>query len=233
MKDNEKNNLHKNHRERLRNKFKLSPETITNHELVEMLLYYTIPRADTNEAAHELLNLAKNRIENVFELDKMQIKSVGGLGENSADFIFLLAEILKRIEKEKISAVKVKRLTTQNIKNYLLGEFLGAKKEQFIMISTDIDCNFLNKHILSVGSETASVVSVKEIVRNAISDRAAFVFIAHNHPNGVLVPSGNDIEITKAVCEALALVEISVIEHYIVTKKDCLGIIKSCDLFKN
>lgn len=211
----------------------MSSETITNHELLEMLLYYSIPRADTNEAAHELLNYAGNRLERVFELDRMQIRDIGGLGESSADFIALLAEILKRIEKEKITSSRVKKLTTQSIKNFLLGEFLGVQKEQFMMISTDIDCNFLNKHILSVGSETASVVSIKEVVRNAISDRAAFVFVAHNHPNGVLLPSENDIEITRSLCEALALVEIPVIEHYIVTKKDCLGIIKSCDLFNN
>ena len=216
----------------MRQKFKKSPQNMPDHELLEMLLYYSIPRIDTNEIAHELFNVAKNRLENVFSLDEAQIKSVDGLGERSAELISLLRELNKRIEIERLDCQKVKKLTTQNIKNYLISEFLGLKKEQFMMICTDMDCNMLNKHIISVGSESSSVVSVKEIVRNAICDKASFVFIAHNHPNGLLIPSDNDIDVTKTVCEALALVEIPVIEHYIVTNKDCVGIIKSCNLFK-
>jgi len=232
LKENKKRQVHKNHRERMRQKFKKSPQTMPDHELLEMLLYYSIPRIDTNAIAHELFDIAKKRLENVFSLDAAQIKSVDGLGERSAELISLLRELKKRIEIEKLNCQKVKKLTTQNIKNYLISEFLGLKKEQFLMICTDMDCNMLNKHILSVGSESSSVVSVKEIVRNAICDKASFVFIAHNHPNGLLIPSDNDIEVTKTVCEALALVEIPVIEHYIVTNKDCVGIIKSCNLFK-
>lgn len=227
-----KSNLHKNHRERMREKFKKFPQGMSDHELLEILLFYSIPRINTNPMAHELFDLAKNKLENVFSLDKSQIKSVVGLGEKSAELISLLREINNRIEVERLECQKIKKLTTQNIKKYLIGEFLGLKKEQFMMICTDMDCNMLSKHILSVGSESSSVVSVKEIVKNAIVDKASFVFIAHNHPNGLLIPSQNDIEVTKTVCEALALVEIPVIEHYIVTSKDCLGIIKSCNIFR-
>ena len=228
----ENSEIHGKHRERMRQKFKQSAQSMPDHELLEMLLYYSIPRIDTNTMAHKLFNLAKNRLENVFSLDERQIKSIDGLGQRSAELVSLIREINNRLEKEKFDCKNVKRLTTQNIKQYLVGEFLGLKKEQFMMICTDMDCNVLNKHILSVGSESSSVVSVKEIVKNAIIDKAKFVFVAHNHPNGLLMPSESDIEVTKTICEALALVEIPVIEHYIVTDKDCIGIIKSCNLFK-
>lgn len=226
-----KSKIHKNHRERMREKFKKSPESMPDHELLEMLLYHSIPRIDTNEAAHNLLNAGRNTLTGVFNLDNAELKAVDKIGNKSAEFISLLKEIHKRIEKEKISNSRLKKLTTQNIKNYLIGEFLGLEKEMFLMISVDVDCNILNKHTLSIGSESSSMVSIKEVVRNAVTDKAKFVFIAHNHPNGLLIPSDNDIELTKTVCEALALVEIPVIEHYIVTKKDCLGIIKTCNLF--
>ena len=228
----DKKNVHDEHRKRMREKFKKFPQSMPDHELLEMLLYYSIPRIDTNAMAHELFDLAKNRLENVFSFDRTQIKSIDGLGEKSAELICLLKEINNRIERERLDCKKVKKLTTQNIKNYLIGEFFGQTKEQFMMISVDMECNIINKHILSVGSESSSVVSVKEIVRNAVADKAIFVFLAHNHPNGLLIPSQTDIDLTKTVCEALALVEIPVIEHYIVTDKDCIGIIKSCNLFK-
>lgn len=226
-----KSKIHKNHRERMREKFRKSPQSMPDHELLEMLLYHSIPRIDTNEVAHNLLNAGRNSLTGVFNLDTVELKAISGIGGKSADFISLLKEIHKRIEKEKISTSKLKKLTTQNIKNYLIGEFLGLDREMFLMISVDVDCNILNKHTLSIGSESSSMVSIKEVVRNAVTDKAKFVFIAHNHPNGLLVPSNNDIELTRIVCEALALVEIPVIEHYIVTSKDCLGIIKACNLF--
>lgn len=228
----DKNEIHKNHRERMREKLKKYPGSLSDHELLEILLFYSIPRVDTNEKAHMLLNLAKGSLGNVFNLDEAQIKNVDGLGERSVEFFMLLREIINRMEKERLEKPKVKKLTTQNIKDYLKNEFFGLQKEQFMMIDVDIDCNIINKHILSVGSESSSVVSVREIVRSAVADKAVFVFLAHNHPNGLLVPSDNDIELTKTVCEALALVEIPVIEHYVVTDKDCVGIIKSCNLFK-
>lgn len=224
--------MHANHRQRMREKFKKSPDLMTDHELLEMLLYYTIPRRNTNETAHEILRLSKNSLKKAFMLDRMQLKSVKGIGEKSAEFFALLKEIMCRIEKENIDSSNVKKLTTQNIKNFLIKEFYGLKKEQFLMICVDMECNIINKHILSQGSETSSTVSMKEVVQNAVADRAAFVFMAHNHPNGLLIPSDSDIEFTKVCCEALALIEVAVIEHYIVTDKDCMGIIKKCGLFK-
>ena len=223
--------IHKEHRKRMREKFKKSPHSMPDHELLEILLYHCIPVIDTNDKAHNLINLAGKSLGNVLELDETQIKTIDGLGSKTADYIMLLRELYNRIERERLTSKKVKKLTTQNIKNYLISEFLGLKKEQFLMICVDIDCNIINKHIVSVGSESSSVVSMKEVVKNAVTDKANFVFLAHNHPNGLLIPSDNDIELTKIVCEALALVEVPVIEHYIVTNKDCLGIIKGCGLF--
>ena len=141
--------IHENHRERMRQKFKKSPQGISDHELLEMLLYYSIPRINTNEPAHRLLKLGKNSIKGVFELDSAQIKGIEGLGEKSAEYISLIKETFNRIEKEKISNPKIKKLTTQNIKNFLIGEFLGYEKEMFLMISADVDCNIINKHIIS------------------------------------------------------------------------------------
>ena len=226
-----KGGIHKEHRKRMREKFKKSPRSMPDHELLEILLYHSIPIIDMNDKAHKLMNLAGKSLSNVLELDEAQIKTIDGLGSKTADYIMLLRELYNRIERDKLATKKVKKLTTQNIKNYLISEFLGLEKEQFLMICVDIDCNIINKHIVSVGSESSSTVSIKEVVRNAVTDKAKFVFIAHNHPTGILVPSDSDINLTKSVCEALALVEVPVIEHYIVTKKDCIGIIKSCNLF--
>ena len=106
-----KSKIHKNHRERMREKFKKSPQSMPDHELLEMLLYYSIPRIDTNEAAHNLLNAGRNSLTGVFNLDNTELKTVDKIGNKSADFISLLKEIQNRIEKEKISNSKLKKLT--------------------------------------------------------------------------------------------------------------------------
>ena len=140
-----KGGIHKGHRARMREKFKNQPMSMPDHELLEILLYHSIPRINTNNIAHKLIDISGNSLGGVLNLDEAQIKSIDGLGEGTADFIILLREFYNRIEKEKLTSKKVKKLTTQNIKSYLISEFLGLKKEQFIMICVDMDCNVINK----------------------------------------------------------------------------------------
>ena len=224
--------IHKNHRNRMREKFKSAPGALADHELLEMILYYAIPRINTNSHAHKILELAQNRLEGVLELEPSKIMQIEGMGESTATYFMLLNELFTRIKKEQINVKNPKRLTMQNIKPILVKEFLGFDKEKFMLICVDSECSLISKHTLSIGSETTAMVSIKEIIKYAVLDKARYVFLAHNHPGGNMFPSNADIELTKSVCDALNLVEIPVIEHYIVGKDDVFAIIRNCNIFK-
>ena len=101
MSTNDKN-LHSGHRERLRDKFKNGKESFKEHELLELLLSYSIPRKDTNALAHSLIN-EFGSLKNVLNADAELLSSVKGVGDNSACFLSLVGYLTKILNKKEIS----------------------------------------------------------------------------------------------------------------------------------
>ncbi len=219
-----KENLHREHRKRMRKKIKSAPHSLTDCEIVEMLLYLVFSRGNTNELAHILLEKSGNSLKGLLELDEGQIRSIDGLGENTAAAIATLREFYIRMEREKLDAKNERKITKANIQQKLHKLFFGKTDEEMIMITTDANCRTIGVHTVASGTQASTVVPIKKLVKIAIDDKAAYVIIAHNHPNGILVPSDADIETTKIICEALSLIDVAVIEHYIVTETSVLGI---------
>lgn len=217
-------NIHSNHRKRMRDKLRTAPQLLTDHEVLEMLLYHAIPRGNTNPMAHELLNLGKT-FKGILDLNSIQLKSVEGLGPSTETFLTVLREFYVRMEKQKLDKRHLKKITMKNISEKLHKTFFGLTEEKMIMLTLDNECHLLNTHFVASGSSNASLLSLRTIVENALTDKASYVIIAHNHPNNVLAPSKADIDTTRNICEALAIVNIPVIEHYIVTSTSALGII--------
>ena len=214
------NNIHKEHRKRMRDRLSVSPELLSDHEIIEMLLYYSIPRGNTNEQAHNLLYL-----KGVLDLSPPQIKSIKGLGDATLLLFTLLREFYIRVERQKLDRRNLKKITKDNISEKLHKIFMGSREERMIMLTVDKDCRLINTHIISLGATNAVGFSIKSVVRMALDDDAHYVFLAHNHPNEVLVPTQDDLETTELICNALSLINVPVIEHYIVTSSAELGII--------
>ena len=225
-------NVHKDHRERMKQKFSANPASITDHELIEILLYYVIRQKNTNEAAHNVLNFCGGLLP-MLELDEKKLSKIDGIGPDSARFIKLLYELYIRISKEKLNVKGKKKITRQNIPQILHKLFLGVKDERMVMISVDKNCCYLNEHIISDGNAYSAVIPFKKIVNFALDDNASYIFFAHNHPNNLLVPTKEDIETTRLLCHTLSLIDVPVIEHYIVTEASQLGIISETDYFKH
>lgn len=223
-------NIHKNHRQRMRTRLISNPQSLTDHELLEMILYNSIRQGNTNPQAHQLLNLGKN-LRGVLDLNQKQICSVQGLGESTDVLVRLLREFFIRIEKEKLDTDNSRKITRKNIAEKLHKIFYGLNEEHFIMMTVDQNCCLINTHTIASGNESSAVVSLKSIATHALDDNASFVFLAHNHPSGILAPSVEDVDTTKLICEALSVIDVPVIEHYIVTSSSILGIIDKLNLF--
>lgn len=218
--------LHGGHRERMRKKLMENPANLTDHEIVEMLLYYNFLQGDTNELGHMLFNKGGKTFNGMLELSEKEIKEIDGLGEKTAILIRLLREMYIRLKKENLNTSKSKKITKNNISDKLHEIFMGEKEEKFVMITLDKDFNIINKNVVSKGNESAAVVSVKKVVEIALNDKAYAVILAHNHPNGILSASRADIKATKLISEALSIIEIPLFEHYIVTENSMVGILK-------
>ncbi len=217
-------NVHQGHRKRMRKKFLKDNSVMDDYEIIEMLLYNVMPQANTNVQAHKLLDKGGS-LNGILELSDKEILEIDRLGENALVFIRLLRELVIRTKKEILDKGNRRKITKKNISEKLHKIFEGKTDEMFVLITTDTDCNKINEHIISSGTECMTVVPVKKIIELVLADKASFVFVAHNHPNGILAASDEDINATSVIKKALSYVDVHLIEHYIVTQKSIVGII--------
>lgn len=212
--------IHKNHRKRLRREFENAGlMRWQEHVVLEFLLFYAIPRRNTNDIAHSLIERCGGFL-NVFSASKEQLMSVKGVGESAADYITALGELIKYINCKKFSD-DVFVLNSDRCEKYLINLFDGEKEERFYMICLDTRNRIIYQDVLFEGGfESIELDSVK-VARKAVACGAACVVFAHNHPSGVARPSYADIEATRVLEAKLKVVGIGVIDHMIVAGGKC------------
>ncbi len=222
----EKENVHKNHRNRLRQKFiENDIEALQPHEVLELLLFYAYRQRDTNEIAHNLLKKFGS-LSGVFEADINSLQEVEDVGYNTAVFLKLQGNIQRYYMKEKFSKMRNLQITPQNIGEYARHLFYGYTDEVFYLISLNSNCEVISADIISKGTVNSSVVYSREVVKKALETKAVFVILAHNHPNGVLAPSEGDVKTTKVLAEALNFINVKLIDHVIVARGEHISLFK-------
>ncbi|MDR0874073.1 MAG: DNA repair protein RadC [Prevotellaceae bacterium] len=107
----------------------------------------------------------------------------------------------------------------------LLSDIRDKKQEHFVSLTLDGANRLIEKRIVTIGTLTASLVHPREVFADAITDRAASIVVAHNHPSGDLEVSPDDLEITKRLKESGELLGIHLLDHIIVTKTGWKSII--------
>jgi len=187
----------------------------SDHELLEMLLYYAIPRQDTNKLAHKLLN-EFGTLREVMNADPSRIEKVVGAGAGTAAFISLIFTVRKRIDALKYTSTKFIADSAVKVGNYFVDYFRDLQDEEFCVMLLDNSFRLIEFRPLSRGSVNSVPIDVRALTKCAIMSGATQVILAHNHPSGLTVPSNDDINITSEVEASLSAVGISLLEHVIV-----------------
>lgn len=214
--------LHTGHRDRMRQKFLSGgPELLRDHEILEMLLYSALPRRDTNDLAHRLIETFGS-LEKVVEADPDRIAALTGLGQNTACFLSLVGEVARRYTAAKVSPEGDSPVydTPESIAKFLFPYFIGQTKERAYLLLFDNGMHLLDCFHVGDGSVSGVMMSVRRIAERAYAKRAAAAILAHNHPGGLAVPSGDDMRVTARLSDALELLEIPLIEHFIFTDNE-------------
>ncbi|MBR5240063.1 MAG: DNA repair protein RadC [Clostridia bacterium] len=209
---------HDGHRQRLRAKLLSSQfDYLCQHELLELLTFYSIPRKDTNELAHTILNYYGNDFSAVFEASPGELKKIPGVGENTAALIALVSCIIRELEKEKLKEMQVLN-TTAEIGEYVMRLFSGHRKEVFYAIFLNNSHKVLAYSKITEGSVNEITVEPRKIVEEALKfPKTKQVILAHNHPSGNLSPSGADLDTTRLITRALNTLDIRVRDHIVVS----------------
>ena len=208
-------NCHEGHRQRMRDKYmRVGADNLETHELIEMLLYYCIPRRDTNGLAHEMLDhygsldrLLSARVE---ELEQFEYVSHSG-----AVLIKLIGEIERRRMIENASSV-YRYDSLDKVGEFLISLFRGQTEERLYLLAFDSGMKLIGCSLVSIGTINTVNVCANKIVELAVSLNASNIIIAHNHPGGVAVPSQNDISLTHTIESLTGLLHVRLLCHMIV-----------------
>ena len=224
MSENKKpKNPHQNHRARLRETFrKAGVDGMPDHNLLEFLLFYSIPRKDTNELAHKLIG-SFGSLSRVFDASYEQLLEIDGMGESSALLISMIPSICRRYAEGKING-KINLSDPEDAKAYLIKKFYGCKNEVFYMLCLDAVGNLINCVKLGEGTSGKVIIDKRETLESALRVGADKVIFAHNHPNGVAAPSREDLELTSDHSSILLSLGIRLVDHIIVAEGDAISL---------
>lgn len=208
-------NIHSGHRKRVKaNVIKNGFSQLEEHKLLELMLFYSIPREDTNELAHKLINHFGS-FEEVFKADVEQLRRVDGVGDNTAVMIAAMGEAFYRISKAKPIKKRVYK-NTDSIKELAVSLLQGEKNEKVILMCFDAKKTLKRTVVVSEGDEISSEINMKEIVKNLVDSNSSIAVLAHNHPDSSAEPSAHDIDSTRMLCVTLRKIGYALADHIIV-----------------
>lgn len=211
--------VHDGHRKRMKGRYlEHGLDNFTEIEALELLLYFAIPRRDTNIVARRLLERFGSLL-GVFEAGAQELSSVDGVGETAAALITLVPRIMKQGYVERAKQLLQITNSTEAAR-YLIPRFMMERDEVLLMICLDPQKRVLSCTEVNRGVVNAVQVNTRRIVELAIKNRASSVLIAHNHPCGLALPSREDDATTEQIFSALKLVAIPLVDHIIVSGTD-------------
>lgn len=219
-------NLHEGHRKRMKERFiKSGLDDFAPHNILELLLFYSIPRGDTNPVAHRLIDTFGS-LSGVFDATPEELAKVDGVGENSAILISMIPQIARKYLEDKADTANIVG-GCSDIGEFLLPKFVGRTNEALMMVSIDNKNKIISCSVVAEGTVDSAKVSRRKIMEEAMKVKATRVILAHNHPCGVAVPSSEDVVMTKEIGRLFAQVGIELVDHIIVANDDYVSMAAS------
>lgn len=215
--------VHEGHRARMRQQLKTSGmDSLSDVQVLEVLLYYAIPRSDTNPIAHALLERFGS-LDAVLEAPQAELQKIDGVGENAAQLIALIPQLERR---HLLSRARQQTIldTTAKCGRYLVPFFHGEQEEVVYLLCLDAKCKVIDCIPVHRGGVNVVGISIRNIVKAALGCNATSVVLAHNHPAGLAYPSFEDRQTTKILKQALDAVSVVLVDHIIVADDDFVSL---------
>ncbi len=207
--------VHDGHRDRLKSRFmEHGLDSFNELNALELLLFYAIPRKDTNVMAHELIDRFGS-LSGVFDASLRELTEVPGIGENAALLIKLVPQMMKKCQLSRVNDIRVFR-SSADLGRFLVPRFMDERDEVALLLCLDSRKSLICCEILNRGVVNAVDITVRRMVELALKNKAASLVLAHNHPEGIAFPSREDEIFTRKAGEALRLMGIELLDHIIV-----------------
>ncbi|MBR5120185.1 MAG: DNA repair protein RadC, partial [Clostridia bacterium] len=199
--------MHEKHRQRMMERcIKTGFASFADHEVLEMLLYFSKPRGDTNETAHLLLERF-GRIDGVFEATPEELMQIDGVGQSSAVLMQLIRESARRYTKAVMQNRK-RFMHIREVAEFANTCFVGSTTEQLYLFLFNNGMEMIDSVLLTTGAINSAEIPSRLMLEKAIFKKASCAVLAHNHPHGIAVPSDSDIQLTYNAAEVLGMINI-------------------------
>jgi len=197
---------------------KFGPETLSNAELLAVIIRTGSAEETSVALAQRLLSLGENRggISHLHDLSVEELRMTKGIGRVKALQIKAVLELSKRISASLINSNKVTIKSPAEVSMLLMEEMRYLKKEVFKVILLNTKNHIIKYLNVSVGSLNASIVHPREVFSEAVKSGCSAILLAHNHPSGDPEPSREDIETTHRLVNAGNILGIKVLDHVII-----------------
>ena len=217
---------HDGHRQRLKNRFlEEGLEKFEEHQVLELLLFYCIPRQDTNLLAHRLINHFGS-LTQVLSASADELKKVPGMGDSASTFLTLLNSFCRYYYSTRDTKPIILD-SVSKCKEFLLPHFHRRRNEMVHILCLDAKGKLLCHKFMGEGSVNSAAVPIRRIVEVALGSGATGVVLAHNHPSGLALPSPEDELTTRQLAIALSAVDITLIDHLIIADADAVSLRQS------
>lgn len=203
----EEKKLHTGHRQRLRERMMTyGADALCEHELLELILFYALPRVNTNDIAHMLLKRF-GTINNILNAPAEELCAVSGIGGSAADFIRLIGDLCGEYDR---LAPDFERLTdTESLCRYFLGYFRNAAEGLCLLISLGDDLEVTGRISFTSESLMSENAGIKSIAGSLLRSRSGRIALGIAHPGRKAVPDSQDFAIARLLSEKLSPIGIT------------------------
>ncbi len=191
------------------------PEALSDAELLAIYLRVGVRGKSAVDLARELLQRFEGRLSALAEASTAELSSVSGIGTAKAVQLQASFELTRRALSQEMTK-RDSFSSPARVRDWLRLKLASRQHEVFMALWLDAQNRLLKADELFTGSLTQTSVYPREVVKTALAHNAAAVILAHNHPSGVAEPSRADEMLTQTLKEALAMVDVKVLDHFIV-----------------
>ena len=202
----------------------LGAEALSDAELLAIFLRVGVTGKSAVDLARDLLNQFGS-LNGIFAVTEHELSQVHGIGTSKYVQLQAIFEMSRRALNEQLQQRDVFK-SPQQVRDYLVLKLGGLTREVFLVLFLDTQNHLVATEEMFAGTLTQTSVYPREVVKRALHHNAASVIFAHNHPSGITKQSQADELLTKELKQALALVDVRVLDHFIVAGNSTMSFVE-------
>lgn len=220
--------IHKGHRERMLNRFMQGGAAgLSEHELLEVVLFFSVPRRNTNDIAHNLIT-EFGSLAGVFDANEKDLTKHPYITKRTVQLFKMIKEASKEYNIQK-SDKRSAMTTLDEVGTYLMTRYAGENEEKVTILCFNSVGKLLSFVTVSEGDVSSVGISARKIIAEVLKCGATSVVLAHNHPSGIPTPSKADKEATVFVKHALESINVRLQDHIIISSGDYFSMLSSAE----